>query len=168
MSAGRGAGRATGPGYGSDLRLWRDLMMRVAGMGKAHVKVGVLASKSGSAESGFDMVALAATHEFGSPKHGIPERSFIRRTFAEKPGELATTTRAIATKFVRGEVSIEKALNILGLWASNAVKNRVTVDTIPPPNAPATIARKGSDRPLVDTGRMINAVTWAVDYGGDE
>ena len=32
-----------------------------------------------------------------------------------------------------------------------------------PPLAPATIARKGSDKPLVDTGLMRNSITSRVD-----
>ena len=30
------------------------------------------------------------------------------------------------------------------------------------PNAPATIRRKGSDRPLIDTGQLVNAVEYEV------
>ena len=30
------------------------------------------------------------------------------------------------------------------------------------PNAPATIRRKGSDRPLIDTGQLVNSVEYEV------
>lgn len=33
------------------------------------------------------------------------------------------------------------------------------------PNAPQTIARKGSDKPLIDTGRLRGAVTYEVENG---
>jgi hypothetical protein len=37
---------------------------------------------------------------------------------------------------------------------------------VPPPLKPATIARKGSSRPLVDTGRLLSAITWVVTLAG--
>ena len=35
------------------------------------------------------------------------------------------------------------------------------------PNSPYTIRKKGSDKPLVDTAAMRNAITYVVDTGGD-
>jgi hypothetical protein len=34
------------------------------------------------------------------------------------------------------------------------------------PNAESTIAKKGSDRPLKDTGQEAQAITWVVPEGG--
>ena len=149
-----------------DDRALRRLQKRLEASGNAHVKVGVLGSKGGNAphdSSGISLVELAAIHEFGSPAAGIPERSFIRRTFIEKRRELEEVITKLARGVVAGKLDMRRALDILGAWASAEVKKTVTAGAhIPPPLKPATIERKGSDRPLIDTGRLIGAVTWEV------
>ena len=52
--------------------------------------------------------------------------------------------------------------NEVGAWAADILQQRI-VDLKEPPNSPATIALKGSDNPLVDTGHMRQAVTWEVE-----
>lgn len=135
---------------------------------ESHVKVGVLANGKGREknEDGITMLELAAIHEFGSPKAGIPERSFIRRTMRDKRDELGRVCANVAKKYIFGEVTLERGLNQLGAIAAGMIKSTVTSGAhIPPPNAASTIKAKGSDRPLVDTGRMIGSVTWKVWMG---
>ena len=146
-------------------KIWRDLYKKIGAAADRHVKVGVLASKGGLAEhDGITMVELAAIHEFGSPAANIPERSFLRRTFEVKEKEFAAITRKLATQIIKTDMTIDKALNILGAWGSAEVKKFVTVgDNVKPALKKATIDRKGSSRPLIDTGRMINSVQWEVE-----
>jgi hypothetical protein len=150
-----------------DDRVFKRLRAKVEGIGDARVKVGVLASKGGGAvhdDSGITMVELAAIHEFGSPAANIPERSFIRRTFAEKNTELVQLQARVARALIAEKVSVTQALNVLGAWAAGEIKKTVTAGPhIPPPLKPETVARKGSDRPLVDTGRLVDAITWEVE-----
>jgi hypothetical protein len=47
------------------------------------------------------------------------------------------------------------------LRAQAAVKNKVVTGPFEP-NKPATIARKGSDRPLIDTAQLLNSITYVV------
>jgi len=77
---------------------------------------------------------------------------------------------------VDGKITVDKALNVLGAKYSAEVKNTVTQgEQIQPPNAPSTLARKlaktregaaNGVRTLIDTGRMVGAVTWATFGGG--
>lgn len=155
-----------------DDRVWKKIMqhaaMKTPEAQESHVKVGVLANPQGleRREGGISMIELAAIHEFGSPAAGIPERSFIRRTMKEKESEISRACVAVAKQFISGEVDLEKGLNRLGAIASTMIKNRITGgEYIPPPLKPATIKRKGSDRPLVDTGRLVGSITWKVFMG---
>lgn len=133
---------------------------------ESHVKVGVVGPGANESVEGMTMVELAAIHEFGAPRAGIPERSFIRRTFAAKQEETGRVTALLAKRLLAGEFTLEKALNVLGMWASTAVKKTITEgDGIPPPLAPATVAAKGSSRPLVDTGRLLQSISWQVWLG---
>lgn len=56
---------------------------------------------------------------------------------------------------------MEQAADMIGAKAAAVMKNTIR-DFDNPPNAPSTIARKKSDNPLVDTGLMMQSVTWDV------
>jgi hypothetical protein len=56
-----------------------------------------------------------------------------------------------------GETSLSTVLNRLGLVAVGDIQEAIGSNT-PPPLAPATIARKGSSRTLVDTGALRQSV----------
>ena len=154
---------------------WRKLLARAYGLDKAHVKVGVLADKGGEDEhtEGITMLELAAIHEFGSPAAGVPQRSFIRSTFDQRAAELAETAAKLARLIVTKGMPVRQALGLLGQWGVKEVKatireQRTTSEFYEPQaNRPSTVARKGSDTPLVDTGRLINAVTSQVSEGDE-
>lgn len=152
-----------------DDRAWKRIAktMRDMGIADAHVRVGVLATQGGleqhDDESGLTLIEIAAIHEFGAPAAGIPERSFIRATALARARDIATVQRFVATKVVLQQMTPERALEILGAWLQTEIKKAITSGAgIPPPLAEATVAAKGSSRPLVDTGRLINSIQWQV------
>lgn len=148
---------------------WKKLMqvLAQAKSGETYVKVGVIGTAAQSAHEGISNVELAAVHEFGSPDRGIPERSFIRSTYDEKRDAWTALLKKALRGVYEGKVSLEQALSMVGLRAEADIKRHVTSGVgIPPPLKPATIARKGSSRPLVDTGRMINSVSHEVVTNG--
>lgn len=154
-----------------DDRVWRQLKAKLAKAEGAEVRVGVLASKGGDAEAapGFPMTALATVHEYGSPRNGIPERSFIRSTFEAKAGEVGKITERLARGFVEGKISLARAYEVLGTKGAAMVKATIASGPhIPPPLKPATVKAKGSDRPLVDTGALKNAISYEVVAAGEE
>lgn len=130
----------------------------------AHVKVGVLASQGGSAPVGdgeITLVELAAIHEFGSPAANIPERSFIRGTLREgdvKSG-LTRLIGAAARAIVAEKAEVKESLDKIGAWTVAQIKRRIKAH-IEPPLKQKTIDAKGSSTPLIDTGQLINAITW--------
>jgi hypothetical protein len=148
---------------------WKKLLKRVTPLGEYEAHVGILAAKGGNerhkASGGkITLLELAAIHEFGSPAANIPERSFIRRTFNESEGqaELKAIYSKIARAVIAGKLTAEQAIQLLGMKMQSMVRNRILVDMIPPPNRPSTVARKGSSRPLVDTGQLVGALTYEV------
>lgn len=154
-------------------RLQRALALESAAAKESHVKVGIIASKGGkdtTADGGLTMIELAAIHEFGSPAAGIPQRSFIRSTFAreENHRQLVELTAKLTQKVIHG-MPLERALGLIGAWAvariRETIDKRLTQGPDPQENAPATIRKKGSDLPLVDTGRLKQSLTWKVWLG---
>lgn len=152
---------------------WRRILAAVNDLDDSYVKVGVLAetgdSEHGEGESGdITILELAAIHEFGSPAAGVPERSFIRRTFQNSEDWLPQFQSKLAKAVIQGKISHERALEILGKKCVDEVKNTITEgEGVPPPLEQSTIDAKGSSRPLVDTGQLVNSISYEVVMGGD-
>lgn len=122
------------------------------------VLVGFLAS-----ESGDDLITYAAANEFGTDV--IPERSFLRSTVDLHRSDYESALADAAGLLVDGDrARAEAELQRLGLRAVGDVQTQI-VEIRDPPNAPSTIARKGSSNPLIDTGRMRQSVSFVVVDG---
>lgn len=141
------------------------LLSRLRRAAGARVRVGVLeeATKATREEEGSPLTLLevAAIHEFGAPAAGIPQRSFIRAGVDTQLAEIQRVQRALAGQTIRGAITLDVALDRLGAKVSALLQNRIAAG-IDPPNSAATIARKGSSKPLVDTGQLKAAITWRV------
>jgi hypothetical protein len=127
------------------------------------VKVGVLGTGQGAPPGELTMPELAAIHEFGAPRAAIPERSFLRATADAKRREwLALLERGLRAALAE-RLTVEQAF---GLTAQRAVADIVarirSGAGIPPPLQPATVRRKGSTRPLVDTGRLVQSISYSI------
>ena len=152
-----------------DERGWKAVRQAVKNLDKAHVKVGVLGSKGGNekhptedGKSDFTMVDLAAVHEFGSEDGHTPERAPIRIAFETSEDRLAAFVAPLSKAVIMDKMTVHKALSLLGLWGQTEVRNTITQSDLPPPLADSTIAAKGSDRPLVDTGRYVQSIAFEV------
>jgi hypothetical protein len=145
---------------------WNDLANRIAELSRgAHVKVGVQGSEASAAHAKSDItvVEAASIHEFGAK--GIPERSFIRATMDAHETALQKRAAELGRGILLGALEEHQALALLGEDAVGKIKQRI-VDRIPPPNAPATVAKKGSDVPLVDTGQLLGSITYSIEGAG--
>lgn len=128
--------------------------------GPTRVKVGLPAG-SANYPDGTSVFLVGAVHEFGSEDGRIPERSFLRGTMRAKQRELDAIAETVAKKVTRSGGTFEQGLNMLGSVLAAAIQEAIA-DGIPPPNAPSTIARKGSSKPLIDTGHLRQSITWKV------
>lgn len=147
-----------------------DLMHTLAKADGMGVKVGVLGS-AGTTENGTSIVDIALIHELGAPKAGIPERSFLRSTFEAKSRQLSKLAEQMARKAMEGQ-GVELSLNLIGTYLAAEIKKTIADRRTAGPerqaNADSTIARKGSDLPLVDTGQLLNSITYTVAHSGGE
>ena len=57
---------------------------------------------------------------------------------------------------------LDRGLALVGAQAVSNVQDTIR-DLDDPPNAPSTIAAKGADNPLIDTGRMRQSITYVVE-----
>ena len=145
----------------NDDSVWRKMMARLNKLKREpHVKVGI-----------FGDATKAASHEYGAPGAGIPERSFIRLTFNKNEAELKAMTAKVTTQLVLGKMDVNKSLDVLGLWGASEVKKTIREQPSEwPPLSPAYAARKGANKNqiLVDTGEMINSITHKVSADGTD
>lgn len=125
---------------------------------KGEVLIGVFG------DTGGDVVLRASVHEFGSPTRNIPQRSFLRSTIDEMRSKYIAEASKLASRLLAPTVSraqVLRGLVRLGMMAVSDVRRKIR-SRIPPPLKKATIDAKGSSVPLIDTGRLIQAITHKV------
>lgn len=123
----------------------------------AKLKVGFL--EGSTYPDGTPVPLVAAVQNFGSSSRGIPPRPFFSNMIREKKTGWAP---AIAKNLKANDYDVKKTLNQAGEAIAGQLRQSI-VDTNAPPLKPATIARKGFEKPLVDTGHMLNSVDYEVD-----
>lgn len=97
---------------------------------------------------------IAAIQEFGAPRAGIPPRPFFRNMIAKKSPEWPA---AVGALLVANDYDVERTLDQVGFAIAGQLRESIQ-QTNAPPLAESTIRRKGHDKPLVDTGHMLNSV----------
>lgn len=114
------------------------------------LRVGFL--EGATAPNGDSIPLRAAMNEFGS-EH-VPPRPFFRSMIAAKQDEWAP---AIAELLKDNDYDAQKALDLTGEAIAGQLQQSI-LDTNSPPLAESTIKRKGWEKPLIESGDMINAV----------
>lgn len=145
-----------------DPKKYQALIRRFAQLAGHSVMVGIPEGKNGRTdEDEIGSAGILAVHEFGAPEQGIPERSVVRRSIRENLGKYRKLNEQNLRKVVRGDMSVDQALGLLGAVAAGDVQLTIRNADLAPLK-PETIRRKGSSKPLIDTGQMIQSVTFEV------
>lgn len=124
-------------------------------MEHGEITVGIHGAEGGAPhEGGESIAAIGEAHEFGA---GVPQRSFLRAWFDERQSEIEKTIQAQLELSLQRGKSLDWALERVAVWAQADIQKRIAAG-IDPPNAPSTIQRKGSSKPLIDTGVLKAAI----------
>lgn len=134
------------------------------------VKVGVQAKdkavrrgKGGSIRNTDQPLAvIAAIHEFGLGD--MPQRSFLRSAYDENLPMIDKMIQRVANGAVFG-LGTNAALNQLGNVVQGMVQRKI-VDGPFVPNSPATIKRKKSSQPLIDTKHLRQSIRYVIERKG--
>lgn len=116
------------------------------------VRVGFL--EGSTYPDGTPVAMIAAIQNFGAPAMGIPPRPFFSNMIAAKS---ANWGPSLARILQNTGYDVPKSLGQLGKGIAGQLRQSI-VDTNEPPLAPATIAAKGFEKPLVDTSHMLNSI----------
>lgn len=123
-----------------------------------HVVIGLIGPRGRAKhpEANVSMATIGTFQEFGT--HQIPARSFMRHTTVEArdflPGIIA---RAVPD----GNILEAAGEFMRRLMTRTIYRSR----TWARPNRPATLRQKEGTIPLIDSGAMVDAITWEVRHG---
>jgi hypothetical protein len=106
-----------------------------------------------------EVATIAAFHEFGTAR--IPERPFFRQALDGNREALKEFIDNQYSKVMQGKQSTNDGLERVGQFLSSKIKGSIRSGNFEP-LAKSTIDSKGSTKPLIDTGQMINSVTYVV------
>ncbi len=100
----------------------------------------------------------------GSPLWHVPPRPVLEPALEAHADAIGKLFAAVVKAACKGdEAAVNRALHVCGMKAQNVCRDWFSNPANGwPPNSPITIAMKGSDRPLVDTGTMRKAITYVV------
>lgn len=134
-----------------DSTVWEALVRRL-GLGGATAEVGIFDAEEAS---------IALHHEFGAPRAGIVQRSFMRSTMKERQAEYIALAAKLAQLWITGRISGPNAAAMLGAWAVGAIKAQITHLGNFAPVTAETQRRKGPSytRPLIrQFGNLVGSV----------
>ena len=129
-------------------------------LSELEVQVGFLGDDA--YEGGTSTAEVAAYNELGSSD--TPARPFMKQSFENHEDELRAACERVNATIASGG-SVEQALNALGVAVKGLIQTEI-VDGDFAENAPSTIKKKGSDRPLIDTGTMRQSVNYVIKRRG--
>ena len=127
---------------------------------KLEVRIGI--QQGAGSDNGVDLVDIAMFNELGTVH--IPSRPFLRDSVDAHSSEINAFLQSMRTQLVKGG-SAEDTLKKIGVFQKGLIqKEIVNGDFVP--NSPETIKRKGSDKPLIDTGRMRQSINYVIQEKG--
>lgn len=136
-----------------NLAKFKQLIEQIKASSEKAVYVGFPAEFNENVEGSdnFNLASLAAVLEFGNER--IPSRPFLRQTLAENQEKYTT----LFVKLFENGVSIDQIYEQIALIAQGDVQQNI-VNGKWTANAPSTIKRKKSSKPLIDTGKLRQSV----------
>ncbi len=129
---------------------------------QAYVTVGVHQEEGDKPHGAFTVAQIAAVHEYGSEDGKIPQRSFIRDTHDLNLQANLERLKRLEEHVLTGKLTQHQLLTYLGEVASKQMVSRIN-QGIAPALKPATIKRKGSSKPLIDTGQLKGSISFKVN-----
>ena len=107
---------------------------------------------------------LAYIHSKGSPLNNIPPRPFLEPSIEANKEKIAAIQAQAFKAALNGKpAQVLMDMKKVGLLGQNLAKGWFrNPKNNWPPNSPLTIAKKGSDQPLIDTGALRNAIVYVV------
>lgn len=105
---------------------------------------------------GLEVAKNAMIQEYGTPDGKIPPRPFMSNAAKNAP----KWEKIVQSELDKGR-DMEQALRRVGVEMRDDIVRAID-ENIPPPNAPATVDKKGSSHTLIDTGNGLRRPAFEV------
>ncbi|WP_320972294.1 hypothetical protein [Enterocloster bolteae] len=140
----------------------RKLKKMLKELAELQVRVGFQHGEN--TENGVDMCDIAAFNELGT--ENSPSRPFLRKSVDENQEKINAFLQGTKADLLSGK-SAEMVLKEIGIFQKDLVQEKITEGSYAP-NAESTIRRKGSNKPLIDSGKMRQSVNYVIKKKGEE
>lgn len=144
-------------------REYKKFLKDMKSLSGSFTKVGVLQG-SKAKERGEDgnihptnkpLAEVAIKNEFGT--ENVPARPFMRNAFREAREDLIELKKQNFNMIAAGRRDEKTALARIGAFFVGVIQDQIGSPQLEE-NAPSTIARKGSSKPLIDTGTLRQSI----------
>ena len=143
-------------------RGWNRIAQELQRMKGVFVKVGYPQEKpkvhQGKNKT-INIAELAAIHEFGTEK--IPARPFQAQTFDKNIDRLKAHIEKSQQAIYKGAQTVAKALHLIGNFYKGEMQRTIREGDFAPLSQ-VTIEKKGSSKPLIDTGQLRQSVDYEI------
>lgn len=138
---------------------WNNIKKQMKKLSNSYVDIGLFGNDGGPDTNLAARVAvLELSSRLWNPR---TKRPFMRRTIDDNKKEIGEFVDRGLDKVVEKRSNAKKLLHDIGVEVTGLTKQKITEGPFAPLK-PATIRRKGSSRPLIDTGDMKNSVKFKV------
>lgn len=113
---------------------------------------------------GPSIIDVAIWNNFGI---GVPRRDFMTPSSKRWNKFFKESLAKVQKEMLEDKIDPDKFLKAMGQKGSDIISQEI-IALQTPPNSPATIAKKKSSNPLVDTGDMARSTTWQIRENKDK
>jgi len=139
-----------------------ELTRRLQELDGTEVEVGFFEeARYGPENHNLPVAQVAAYNNFGTSFN--PTRPFMDNTFEDNMNQfhmIRGIKKVFSAALVNGR-STQRMLRVLGETIADLMREEI--DDYPGSNSPSTIARKGFNDPLYDTGKMLESVRFKIN-----
>lgn len=114
-------------------------------------------------DSSVDLLDVALWNELGTST--APSRPFLRQSVDNNESKISAFCQAQLKALLAGRTTAEEVLKKTAVFMKGLVQEAIKDGNFPA-NAPSTVKKKGSEKPLIDTGHMRQSVTTIIDRKG--
>lgn len=130
---------------------------------KLQVRIGFQRGKK-KYDDETDMCDVALFNELGTSKS--PSRPFLRQSVDDNGDKINALCKSIMKNVANGSCTAEEAYKKAGVYIKGLVQEQIKNGEFEA-NKPSTIKKKGSDKPLIDTGQMRQSVNFVICKKGE-
>lgn len=136
---------------------WKEIERKLLALENKTIEYGFYSDQY-HAEADWDMASLALTMERGSVKHNIPSRPFMTQSGIYFTLLKMNIVKLAYQQYLQGKTDLSNMLGRIGVAAKQNVSNTITFQNFVALK-PATVAAKGFDTILIESGTLEKSVT---------